>query len=550
MRKITVSLIVFLSLPLFSQEPIEKKEYKAEVVIYGGTSAAIVAAVKAKQLGNTVIIISPDTHLGGMTASGLGFTDSGNTNLIGGLAKDFYKRVYIKYQSDSEWKWQKKSDFKSKAQSNPAINKVEKSMRVFEPHIAEAIFEDLVKENNIQVIRKEWLDRNRKIEKNGNTITSFYTLSGKKISGKVFIDATYEGDLMAASGVSFHIGREANSVYNETFNGIQKNVFHHSHNFHKYQIDPYLVKGNKDSGLLPKIAPTAAGENGEGDSKLQAYCYRLCLTKESQNKIAFTQPEGYNPADYELLIRLYEAGWKDTFRKFDEIPNLKTDSNNHGPFSFDNIGMNYNYPQASYEERKKIAKEHENYQKGWLYFIATDPRIPKKVQKEMQEWGFAKDEFTDNVGFPYQLYVRESRRMIGQYVMTELEVMHKKIAPQSIGMGSYNLDSHNTQRYVTDKGFVENEGDIGVEPPSAYPIDKGAILPKKEECSNLIVPVCISSSHIAYGSIRMEPVFMILAESAAQIARLALKNNCSVQDVSYNELKDLLLKSGQVLENK
>lgn len=543
-----ILLIYLMSFSLFSQEFNEKKEYQAEVVIYGGTSAAIVAAVKAKQLGNTVIIISPDTHLGGMTASGLGFTDSGNTQLIGGLAKDFYKRVYLKYQPDTEWKWQKKSEFKSKAQSNPAINKVEKSMWVFEPHIAEAIFEDWVKENKIQLLRKEHLDRIRKIEKTGNSITSFYTLSGKKISGKVFIDATYEGDLMAAAGVSYHVGREANSVYNETFNGIQKNVFQHNHNFHKYQIDPYRIKGNKESGLLPKIAPTSEGENGEGDSKLQAYCYRLCLTKESQNKIAFTQPESYNPADYELLIRLYEAGWKDTFRKFDEIPNLKTDSNNHGPFSFDNIGMNYNYPEASYEERKKIAKEHENYQKGWLYFIASDSRIPKKVQKEMQEWGFAKDEFTDNGGFPYQLYVRESRRMKGEYVMTELVVLNKKESYQSIGMGSYNLDSHNTQRYVTKEGFVENEGDIGVKTPKAYKIDKGAILPKKEECSNLIVPVCVSSSHIAYGSIRMEPVFMILAESASQIANLAINNKTAVQDVSYNELKDLLLKSGQVLE--
>lgn len=524
-----------------------KKEYNADIVIYGGTSSAIIAAVKASQLENSVLVISPEIHLGGMTSSGLGYTDSGNSQLIGGLAKDFYKRVYLKYQSNAEWKWQKKSNFKSKAQSNTAVNKEDNTMWLFEPHVAEAIFEDLVKENNIQILRNEWLNREQKLEKIDNTIKSFYTLSGKKISGKVFIDATYEGDLMALAGVTYHVGRESNSVYNETFNGVQKNIFQHSHNFHKFQIDPYRIKGDKNSGLLPKIGASTAEKNGEGDKRIPAYCYRLCLTKNPKNRIPFTKPAKYKPMNYELLIRLYNAGWKDTFKKFDAIPNLKTDSNNHGPFSFDNIGKNYNYPEATYEERKKIAKGHELYQKGWLYFIATDPRIPKKTQNEMLQWGFAKDEFVDNKGFPYQLYIRESRRMIGEYIMTEQDVLSKKITLQSIGMGSYSLDSHNTQRYVNKKGFVENEGDIGVRPPEAYTINMGAILPKKQECSNLIVPVCLSSSHIAYGSIRMEPVFMILAESASQIASIAIKNKSFVQDVSYDELQVKLLESGQIL---
>ncbi|WP_281323804.1 FAD-dependent oxidoreductase [Flavobacterium sp. IMCC34518] len=545
MKKCFIFFIICYSLK--AQIPNTKNVYNTDIVIYGGTSSAIIAAVKAKQLGHSVLVISPETHLGGMTSSGLGYTDSGNTRLIGGLAKDFYKRVYSKYQSNTAWKWQKKSSFKSKAQSNSAVNKEDNAMWLFEPHVAEAIFEDLVKENNIQILRNEWLNRKQKLEKTDNTITSFYTLSGKKITGKIFIDATYEGDLMALAGVTYHVGRESNTVYNETFNGVQKNIFQHRHNFHKFHIDPFRIKGDKNSGLLPKIGPTTSEKNGEGDNRIQAYCYRLCLTKNPKNRIPFTKPVKYKPMNYELLIRLYKAGWNETFKKFDAIPNLKTDSNNHGPFSFDNIGMNYSYPEATYEERKKIAEEHELYQKGWLYFITTDPRIPKKIQNKMRQWGYAKDEFVDNGGFPFQLYIRESRRMIGEYIMTEQDVLGKKSNSRSIGMGSYSLDSHNTQRYVTKKGFIENEGDIGVRTPEAYSIDMGAILPKKQECSNLIVPVCLSSSHIAYGSIRMEPVFMILAESASQIASIAIKNKSFVQDVSYDELQVHLLESGQIL---
>lgn len=548
MQKIYLFVFISMLSCLYSQTN-SNNNYHAQVVVYGGTSAGVIAAVKAAKLGNSVLLISPDTHLGGMSSSGLGFTDSGNTHLIGGLAKEFFQRIYKKYQSEDNWQWQKKSNFKNKAQSNLAINKDDKTMWVFEPHIAEAVFEDLITENNIQVIKNEWIDRTIHLNKEGTKIISFQTLSGKIISGTVFIDTSYEGDLMALAGVSYHVGRESNDVYHEKYNGVQKNIFQHNHNFHKYKIDPYVIKGDQNSGLLPNIFPNILEENCDGDHKIEAYCFRLCLTKNLENKIPFTKPQNYNPLEYELLIRLYESGWKETFKKFDNIPNLKTDCNNHGPLSFDYIGKNYNYPEASYAERKKIIKEHETYQKGWLYFIANDPRVPKKIKKEMQKWGYAKDEFKDNNGFPYQLYVREARRMIGEFVMTENEVMHKKEVTESIGIGSYHLDSHNTQRYVNENGHVENEGDIGVRPPAAYKINKGTILPKKTECTNLIVPVCVSSSHIAYGSIRMEPVFMILSESAAQIANIALSSKCAVQDVPYESLKQELINSGQILEN-
>jgi hypothetical protein len=311
-----------------------------------------------------------------------------------------------------------------------------------------------------------------------------------------------------------------------------------------------VVPGDSSSGVLPRISTSFPGVNGEGDDKVQAYCFRTCLTKHEDNRIPFPRPEGYDSTQYELLLRVFAAGWRETFNKFDAIPNLKTDVNNHGPFSFDNIGMNFDYPEASYERRTEIIKEHETYQKGLLYFMANDPRMPADVQDEMKQWGLAKDEFTDNGHWPHQIYIREARRMIGVFVMTENEILGKQPVAQPIGMGSYTMDSHNIQRYITPEGFVQNEGDIGVHPERPYQIDLGTILPKKEECTNLLVPVAVSSSHIAYGSIRMEPVFMILGQSAATVACMSIEKDIPVQDVSYSELQKKLIEDGQVLENR
>jgi hypothetical protein len=360
------------------------------------------------------------------------------------------------------------------------------------------------------------------------------------------MDATYEGDLMAAAGVSYHVGREANSVYGEQWNGVQPEVFHHGHHF-KANIDPYRIPGNPSSGLLPRISAEKPGKKGEGDKKVQAYCFRMCLTNKAENRVAFTKPEGYDPAQYELLVRVFNSGWKELFEKFDLVPNWKTDANNHGPFSTDNIGMNYDYPDATYERRKAIIKEHETYQKGLLYFMATDPRIPTVLQKELNNWGLAKDEFTDNGNWPHQIYVREARRMVSDFVMTENEILSKKEVPKPIGMGSYTLDSHNIQRYIKDDGFVQNEGDIGVKAPQPYSISYDAIVPKASECTNLFVPVCLSSTHIAFGSIRMEPVFMILGESAATAACMAIDENIGIQQVNYDKLKIKLHGQQQLL---
>jgi len=524
----------------------QSKIYEADIIVYGGTSAAVTAATQAARLGKSVIMVSPDIHLGGLSSSGLGFTDTGNKEVIGGLAREFYHRVYLHYEADSSWKWQKKAEYGNKGQGTTAIDGTDRTMWIFEPHVAEQIMEDFVQENKLSVYRNEWLDRVKGVSVQNGKIVSITTINGKVFKGQVFIDATYEGDLMAAAKVNYRVGREANSVYGENWNGVQTEVFQHGHYF-AFKIDPYKVPGDINSGLLTGISDANPGIKGEGDNKIQAYCFRMCLSNHPDNKVTFPKPDHYNPADYELLIRVFQSGWKELFNKFDLIPNRKTDTNNHGPFSTDYIGMNYEYPEASYEKRRQIIKAHENYQKGLFYFMATDSRIPKDLQNELNTWGLAKDEFKDNGNWPYQLYVREARRMVSDYVMTENEVLGKKEVPHPIGMGSYALDSHNVQRYVTDEGSVQNEGDIGVKALKPYSIAYDAIVPKETECKNLLVPVCLSISHIAYGSVRMEPVFMILGESAATAASLAIDGDVSVQKVPYEQIEALLIKQKQRL---
>ena len=520
--------------------------YQADIIVYGGTSAGIITAVQATKMGKKVIVISPDLHLGGMSSSGLGFTDTGNKEVIGGLAREFYHRVYLHYQADTAWKWQKQTEYGNKGQGTLAIDGLERTMWIFEPHVAEQIMEDFIRENNVLVYRKEWLDRAKGLEMKDGQILSILTLSGKQFKGKMFIDATYEGDLMAAAKVRYTVGREGNSTYGELWNGVQTDVVQHAHSF-TAQINPYKVPGDKTSGLLPGISANAPGVKGEADKKVQAYGFRMCLSNHPENRVAFPKPDHYNPENYELLVRLFDTGWKALFNKYDPVPNRKTDTNNHGPVSTDYIGMNYAYPEASYKERLSIIKQHEDYQKGLMYFMAHDPRVPKNLQQQLNTWGLAKDEFKDNANWPYQIYVREARRMLGNYVMTEKDVLGKREVPHPIGMGSYALDSHHVQRYVTSAGFVQNEGDIGVKAPKPYGIAYDAIVPKKRECKNLLVPVCLSSSHIAYGSMRMEPVFMILGESAATAASLAIDQKISVQQLKYEDLKLQLMKQKQCL---
>jgi FAD dependent oxidoreductase len=545
--------LIFLFLIAFSLHGTVPRLSMAEsfdMVVYGGTSAGVISAVQAKKMGKSVVIVGPDKHLGGLSSGGLGMTDSGRKEVIGGLALDFYHRIWKEYQKPENWKFEQANQFKGKGQGIPAVDSESKTMWLFEPHIAEKVFEDYVQEFSIPVHRDEWLDRKKGVKKEGEKIVAITMLSGTTFSGKIFVDATYEGDLMAAAGVDYHVGREANSVYGEQWNGVQVGVLHHGHHFAvlKKKVSPYVIPGDPKSGLLPRISPDPPGEYGQGDKRVQAYNYRFCATDHPDNRTPFPKPEGYDPKQYELMLRIYEAGWTQTFHKFDMIPNRKTDTNNHGPMSTDNIGMNYDYPEATYERRKEILREHRTYQQGWLYFIANDPRVPKELQEEMKKWGLPKDEFLDNAHWPHQIYVREARRMIGKFVMTENELMKKKPTPDSIGMGSYTIDSHNIQRYVTPEGYVQNEGDIGVS-IRPYGIAYGALVPKKGQVNNLLVPVAASCSHIAYGSVRMEPVFMILGQSAATAGVIAIDSQIAVQDVPYSQLRPKLLEAGQILEH-
>ena len=524
--------------------------HSADVIVYGGTSAAMTAAIKAKELGHSVIVVSPDKHLGGLTAGGLGWTDTGNKAVIGGLSREFYHRVWQHYNQPEAWSQQTRESYGNKGQGNPAIDGAQRTMWIFEPSAAEKVFEQWIKEKEITLVRPALLDREQGVEVENKRIKSIRTLDGATFNGKMFIDATYEGDLMAAAGVSYHVGREANAQYGEQWNGVQVGILHHRHHFGvlKEGISPYVVAGDPNSGVLPNVSSDPPGEYGQADHRVQAYCFRMCLTNHPANRIPFPKPDGYDPNQYEILRRVLVAGWRELFDKYDPIPNLKTDTNNHGPFSTDYIGMNYDYPNASYERRREIIQAHRRYQQGLLYFMANDPGVPQDVREAMSKWGLSKDEFMDNDHWPHQIYVREARRMVGEFVMTEHELVKTKPVVDSVGMGSYTIDSHNVQRYITPEGFVQNEGDIGVSAKGPYPISMKSLMPKKEEIENLVVPICISSSHIAFGSIRMEPVFMILGESASTVASIAIQNNSSVQNVTYAEVKPKLLAAGQVLE--
>ena len=542
-------LILLLTLPGLLRAEAPLPTY--DVVIYGGTSAAIIAAVQAKKMGKTVIVISPDKHLGGLSSGGLGFTDSGDKSVIGGLSRDFYHRVWQAYQQPGAWKHEAKEKFGNKGQGTVAMDATERTMWIFEPSVAEKVFEDYVKEFKLTIERNEWLDRTQGVEKQDGRIIAITTLSKRRFAGRMFIDATYEGDLMAAAGVSYTFGREPNAAFDETLNGIQLGHAK-SHQF-AGKVDPYVIEGDPKSGLLPRIQDIpVGGQDGAGDKKIQAYNFRMCLTKVAANRVEFPKPPGYDPKQYALLARALAQGSTYVFGKFDLIPNAKTDTNNHGPFSTDNIGMNWDYPDASYERRREIIAEHRQYQQGYLYFLANDPSVPAKIRESFAQWGLAKDEFTDNGHWPHQIYVREARRMTADVVVNENHLKRKIPTPRSVGMGSYNMDSHNVQRIVVrdadGKAYVRNEGDVQVNPGRPYPIDYGALTPKKEQCANLLVPVCVSCTHIAYGSIRMEPVFMILGQSAATAACLALDQQVAVQDVPYAGLLARLQSDGQIVD--
>ena len=521
-----------------------------DVVIYGGTASGAAAAIQTARMGRTAIIIEPSNHLGGLTSGGLGWTDSGNKNVIGGISREFYQRVKKHYDKPEAWTFDTAATYKF-------YRKDEDAMWTFEPRIAEMILRQMCEEAKVPVIYGERIDRTpleagskrvKGVTMNGQRVTGITLESGKTVAGKVFIDATYEGDLMAGAGVSYTFGRESNKKYGETWNGVQKAKNQWTHRFLK-PVDGYVKPGDPTSGLLHGIDPGPYPADDEGDHRVQAYCFRMCMSLDPKNLVPFRKPADYDESKYELLFRNYEAGDMRLPLKPDMMPNGKTDTNNNCAVSTDYIGQNYLYPDASYAQREKIIASHRSYQEGLMWTLANHPRVPEQIRKNMAKWGLAKDEFTDNGHWPHQIYVREARRMVSDYVMTELDCRRQRQTPQSVGMGSYNMDSHNCMRWVNEKGHVQNEGDIQVSPGGAYMISYLSMVPKKGEASNLIVPVALSSSHISYGSIRMEPVFMVLGQSSATAAVFAIEEKIDVQSVDYAKLRPRLLKDGQVLES-
>ncbi len=525
-----ITLVVYLSLLGIEGATGAEQDttvHSYDVVVYGGTSAGVAAAVQVARMGSSVVVIEPGRHLGGMSSSGLGSTDIGNKAAIGGISFEFYRRVYSYYYGGSL--------------DNPGQWKLE-------PHVAETVFNGFVEEESIPVLFGERLDLDSGVTMDGRRIESIALESGLIITGTVFIDATYEGDLMAKAGVSYHVGRESNSTYGEILNGVQIGRAIH-HNF-DLAVDPYLWEGDRSSGLLPGIHDSHPGREGSGDRRIQAYNFRLCTTDVPANSRRWGRPAGYDHRRYEILLRYFDAGLTSIPLLIDYgIPNGKTDVNNRNGFSTDNIGMNYDYPEGDYDTREAIIIDHELYQRGLMWTLAYHPRVPLEVRLVVREWGLAEDEFVDNDNWPYQLYVREARRMISDCMMTEHNCRGNIVAPDSIGMASYTMDSHNVQRYVDENGHARNEGDIQVGGFPPYPISYRSIIPSGDECRNLLVPVCLSASHVAYGSIRMEPVFMVLGQSAGTAAVLANEGATSVQDVRYAALRQQLLDDGQVLED-
>lgn len=526
---------------------ISAADLKADVVVYGDASGGVTAAVQAARMNKSVILVSQYGHLGGLTSSGLGWSDIGNDAILGGLSRDFYHAVYLHYQKDESWNLQKPDVFPEIAQGTLAFNPKNELASVFEPKIAEGVFDKMAKEAGVKIIKGR-LDLKKGAVMDGKRITKILLENGNAIEGKMFIDASYEGDLLPLAGVSFTIGREANAKYGETGNGItgaaKKNQLPKG-------IDPFRVKGDANSGLLAGVNPDMGGKVGDGDDKLQAYCYRMVLTDVPENRITIEKPKNYNEADFELLFRSIEAGQKFGFFKTSMIPNRKTDSNNTGGFSCDLIGGNYgkdwNWATLSHAERDALAAKHRDYQLGLVWTVQNHPRVPENIRNSYKMWGLAKDEFPENGHWPYNLYVREARRMVSDLVMTEDHCKLKIPVEDSVGQGAYTLDSHNTQRFVHN-GMVMNEGDIqthlGGKP---YGISYRSIVPKVGECENLFVPWALSASHIAFGSIRMEPVFMVLGQSAGTAASLAIDDQVPVQKVAYQKLRERLIADGQKL---
>lgn len=519
-------LRLFMLCLAFTILPVKAAEVY-DLVVYGGTAAGVVTAVSGARQGLKVVLLEPRHHLGGMVSGGLSRTDVGRREVIGGMALEFYWRAgrhyeMFRYLQDIAW--------------------------LPEPKVAEIIFREMASEAKIDVRFRHRLREKTGVIREGRKVTEIVMENGNAFRGKIFADCSYEGDLMAQAGVSYTWGREGMRQYGEDLAGVRGKT-----PYHQFLVD--IPAKDEKGQLLPEISPDPPGEIGSADKKVQAYNFRMILTDDPANQTPFPQPPGYQPERYRLLAHLLKAMTVQKGRALrindvtgpGMIPNRKGDFNNNGAFSTDYIGKNYDYPDGSYQRREEIWREHENYVKGFFYFLAHDPRVPAELQADVNRWGMAKDEFTDNGNFPNQLYIREARRMVGDFVVTQKDLQTELGKADPIGMGSYNSDSHNIQRVVAANGMVTNEGDVQVA-VKPYQIPYRVMLPKKTEAVNLLVPVCFSASHVAYSSLRMEPQYMIIGQAAGVAAGMAIRDSLAVQEIDTGALTTKLKEEGAIME--
>lgn len=498
-----------------------------DFVVYGGTAGGVATAVAAARHGLKTVLLEPRNHIGGMVSGGLSGTDMGKREVIGGMALEFYYRSGRKYNMDrhlNELSWMP------------------------EPKVAESIFREMLNEAGVTLLERHRLKEKTGVVKSGNRLTEILMENGARFRAKFFADTSYEGDLMAQAKISYSYGREGISDYGESLAGIRAVT-----ESHQFAVD--VPARSKDGKVLPEISTEPRGTPGAGDKRIQAYNFRVIATNVAENRLPWPKPAGYDPKRYELLANYLEAmtsymGRPLTFNEVSLlriIPNGKVDLNNRNGFSTDYIGKNYGYPEGTYAERERIWKDHIDYQQGFYYFLANDPRVPKSLQEEVRSYGLAKDEYLDTNHWPHQLYIREARRMVSDFVSTQKDLQTNRTKPDVIGMGSYASDSHNIQRFINDRGFVENEGDVQVQ-VQPYQIPYRIVVPKKTEAVNLLVPVCFSSSHISYASMRMEPQYMIIGHAAGIAAALAAQSNIAVQDIDISKLQAQLREEGAVFE--
>jgi hypothetical protein len=499
------------------------KDYQFDLVVYGGTAGGVATAIAASREGLRVALVNPGSHIGGMVAGGLSATDHGKVEVIGGISREFFERVGRRYHKPVEWN--------------------------FEPHVAEEVFIEMLREAKVAVFPDARIRESGGVVKQAKRVIRIVT-DHDAFRAQVFVDSTYEGDLMGLAGVSYTWGRENTAQYDESLAGVRGRQ-RPDHHFN-VRVSPFDSNGH----LLWGVQEGPKGEMGQGDKKVQAYTFRMCLTNVLSNAVPYIRPENYDPSRYDLLARLIQAleaskGRPPGMREvmiMSQLPDGKFDINSFGGFSTDFIGGSWDYPAADYKRRAEIWRAHGDYEAGFFYFLAHDERVPKALQEEVNRYGMAKDEFRDNRNWPYQLYIRESRRMVGAYVMTQHDIQETITKPDSIGMGSYQSDSHHVQRVATKDGAVENEGEMYV-PVKPYQIPYRMMLPKETEVSNLLVPVCFSASHVAYSTLRMEPQYMIIGQAAGVAAAMAVKSHETVQQIDTVHLREVLLAGHAVLGN-